>query len=51
MRTVSSSLDEIVLRGLVVDRGKADVALRHSNWHVVVIVLDKDGSVRVIMNN
>jgi hypothetical protein len=30
MRTVSSSLDEIVLRGLVVDRGKADVALRHS---------------------
>jgi hypothetical protein len=49
--TPPSALDEIVLRGLVVDRAKADVALRRSNRRVVVFVLDKDGSVRVIINN
>ena len=35
-------LDEIVLRGLTVDGRKANVALRRSNRHVVVDVLDKD---------
>lgn len=51
MRTVSSSLDEIVLRFLMVNRPKADAGLRRSNRYVVVDVLDEDGSVDVIMNN
>jgi glycogen debranching enzyme len=41
-------LDEVVLRGLVVDGRKADIALRRSNRHVVVDVLDKDGSIGVV---
>jgi glycogen debranching enzyme len=40
-------LDEIVLRGLTVQGGSADVALRRSNFHVVVDVLSKRGSVGV----
>ena len=44
-------LDEIVLRGLTVPGGSADVALRRSNRHVVVDVLDKRGSVSVLAVN
>ncbi len=44
-------LDEIVLRGLTVPGGWADVALRRSNRHVVVDVLDKRGSVSVLAVN
>ena len=44
-------LDEIILRGLAVDGRKADIALRRSNRHVVVDVLDKDGSIRVLTTN
>jgi hypothetical protein len=44
-------LDEIVLRGLAVDGRKADIALRRSNRHVVVDVLDKDGSIGVVTSN
>jgi glycogen debranching enzyme len=44
-------LDEIVLRGLSVQGGSADVALRRSNRHVVVDVLDKRGSVGVLAIN
>ena len=44
-------LDEIVLRGLTVQGGSADVALRRSNRHVVVDVLDKSGPVSVLAVN
>jgi glycogen debranching enzyme len=44
-------LDEIVLRGLSVAGGAADVALRRSNRHVVVDVLDRRGSVSVVTHN
>lgn len=44
-------LDEIVLRGLSVSGGSADVALRRSNRHVVVDVLDRRGSVGVLTIN
>ena len=44
-------LDEIVLRGLAVQGGSADVALRRSNRHVVVDVLDKKGNVGVLAAN
>ncbi len=44
-------LDEIVLRGLTVQGGSADVALRRSKHHVVVDVLDKRGSVSVLAVN
>jgi glycogen debranching enzyme len=41
-------LDEIILRGLAVQGGSADVALRRSNRHIVVDVLDKKGAVAVL---
>jgi glycogen debranching enzyme len=44
-------LDEIVLRGLSVRGGSADVALRRSKRHVVVDVLDKRGPVSVLAVN
>jgi glycogen debranching enzyme len=44
-------LDEIVLRGLSVGGGSADVALRRSNRHVVVDVLDREGPVGVLTIN
>jgi glycogen debranching enzyme len=44
-------LDEIVLRGLSVRGGSADVALRRSKRHVVVDVLDKEGRVSVLAVN
>ena len=44
-------LDEIVLRGLSVRGGSADVALRRSNRHVVVDVLDREGPVGVLTIN
>jgi glycogen debranching enzyme len=44
-------LDEIVLRGLKVEGGAADVALRRSNRHVVVDVLDRRGDVGVLTIN
>ena len=44
-------LDEIVLRGLKVGGGSANVALRRSNRHVVVDVLDRKGSVGVLTIN
>ena len=44
-------LDEIVLRGLAVESGKADVALRRSNRHVVVDVLERTGPVGVLTFN
>ncbi len=44
-------LDEIVLRGLTVDGRKANVALRRSNRHVVVDVLDKDESIGVVTSS
>jgi glycogen debranching enzyme len=44
-------LNEIVLRGLVVDGRSADIALRRSNRHVVVDVLNKDASIGVLTNN
>jgi hypothetical protein len=44
-------LDEIVLRGLTVDGGAADIALRRSNRHVVVDVLDRKGTVGVVAIN
>jgi glycogen debranching enzyme len=44
-------LDEIVLRGLTVDGRKANVALRRSNRHVVVDVLDKDDSIGVVTSS
>ncbi len=44
-------LDEIVLRGLKVGGASADVALRRSNRHVVVDVLDRKGSVGVLTIN
>jgi hypothetical protein len=44
-------LDEIVLHGLSVGGGSADVALRRSNRHVVVDVLDREGSVGVLTIN
>ncbi len=44
-------LDEIVLRGLRVGGGSADVALRRSNRHVVVDVLDRKGPVGVLTSN
>ncbi len=44
-------LDEIVLRGLALGGGTADVALRRSNRHVVVDVLDKKGPVGVTAIN
>jgi glycogen debranching enzyme len=46
-----SFVDEIVLRGLVVQGGSADVALRRSNHHVVVDVLQKKGPVGVLAIN
>lgn len=44
-------LDEIVLRGLEVGGASADVALRRSNRHVVVDVLDRKGAVGVMTIN
>ena len=44
-------LDEIVLRGLSVHDGAADVALRRSNRHVVVDVLDRKGQIGVLTIN
>ena len=44
-------LDEIVLRGLQIGGARADVALRRSNRHVVVDVLDRKGSVAVLTIN
>jgi glycogen debranching enzyme len=44
-------LDEIVLRGLSVQGGSADVALRRSNRQFVVDVLEKRGSVGVLAVN
>jgi glycogen debranching enzyme len=44
-------LDEIVVRGLTVDGGAADIALRRSNRHVVVDVLDRKGTVGVVTIN
>ena len=41
-------LEEIVLRRLAVGSGSADVALRRSNRHVVVDVLDRKGPVGVL---
>jgi hypothetical protein len=41
-------LDEIVLRGLTVDDGVADIALRRSNRHVVVDLLGRKGTVGVV---
>lgn len=42
--TLPQFLDEIVLCGLPVGGGSADVALRRSNRHVMVDVLDRKGS-------
>jgi glycogen debranching enzyme len=44
-------LEEIVLRGMTVDGGGADIALRRSNRHVVVDVLDRTGTVGVVAIN
>jgi glycogen debranching enzyme len=44
-------LDEIILRGLAVNGGFADVALRRSNRHIVVDVLEKRGTVGVLAIN
>jgi glycogen debranching enzyme len=44
-------LDEIVLRGLTVEGGAADIALRRSNRHVVVDVLDRKGHAGVVAIN
>jgi glycogen debranching enzyme len=44
-------LDEIILRGLSIQGGLADVALRRSNRHIVVDVLEKKGSVGVLAIN
>jgi glycogen debranching enzyme len=44
-------LDEIVLRGLRMEGGSADVALRRSNRHVIVDVLERRGSVGVLTIN
>jgi glycogen debranching enzyme len=44
-------LDEVVLRGLVVEGGSADVALRRSNRHVAVDVLEKRGAIGVLAIN
>ena len=41
-------LDEVVLRGLSVHRGSADVVLRRSGSQVLVDVLDRKGPVRVL---
>ena len=41
-------LDEVVFRGLTVDGRKANIALRRSDRHVVVDVLDKDPSIGVV---
>jgi glycogen debranching enzyme len=44
-------LDEIILRGLTTPGGRADVALRRSNRHVVVDVLERRGSIGVLAIN
>ncbi len=44
-------LDEVVLRGLRMKGGSADVALRRSNRHVIVDVLERRGSVGVLTIN
>jgi glycogen debranching enzyme len=44
-------LDEVILRGLRMANGSADVALRRSNRHVVVDVLERRGSVGVLTIN
>jgi len=44
-------LDEIILRGLAIGGGLADVALRRSNRHIVVDVLEKRGPVGVLAIN
>jgi len=44
-------VDEVVLRGLALEKGAADVALRRSNRHVVVDVLDRRGEVGVLTIN
>ena len=41
-------LDEVVLRGLRMEGGSADVALRRSGRNVIVDVLERRGSVGVI---
>ena len=44
-------LDEIVLRGLRMEGGSADVALRRSDRHVIVEVLERRGSLGVLTIN
>ena len=44
-------LDEIILRGLAIQGGSADVAFRRSNRHIVVDVLEKRGPVGVLAIN
>ena len=44
-------LDEVILRGLRMKGGSADVALRRSNRHVIVDVLERRGSVGVLTIN
>ncbi len=44
-------LDEIVLKGLRMAGGSVDVALRRSNRHVIVDVLERRGSVGVLTIN
>jgi glycogen debranching enzyme len=44
-------LDEVVLRGVRMEGGSADVALRRSNRHVIVDVLERMGSVGVLTIN
>jgi glycogen debranching enzyme len=46
-----SFVDEIVLRGLSVAGGSADVALRRTGRSVVVDVLERHGTIRVLATN
>ena len=44
-------LDEVILRGLRMKGGSADVALRRSDRHVIVDVLERRGSIGVLTIN
>jgi len=49
--TMPDFLDQVVLRNLSLGDGRADVAIRRSGRHVIVDVLDRQGSVRVLTTN